>query len=182
MEDERPISTFVPDNIQTGINVLGKAYTFSRLVEGGALAIVFGISNFLILRKLLNDMTTIISVSLCVALVFGAFGVMGINDEALHEFIINVIKFIKRKRVTYYNPRIKDELKPITIDSSDTGNENLLPRDILLKKYDEFKMAMDEKNRNRMLENESNNDSENIEMVFEDDQMLQEKGQRKKNK
>lgn len=171
MEDEKVMSAFIPKNFQSGVNLLGKSYPILSLAEGGVLFVLFGGGSFVILNKFNLDTATIVGISISLGLPLGIIGVMGINDEPLHIFIKNVIKYFKNKRTVYYNPKVKRKAHPATEPTEQELQAELLPRDKLLKKYEQFKATMDEKNRKKMLENEENASSEETDtMYFEDDE------------
>lgn len=169
MEEERIRSAFIPDNFQTGINVMGKSYTIISLIEGGALLLLFGGGTFIILRNFNVAIETVIGVSLAVGAPLGALGVMGINNEPLHTFFLNVIKYFKNRRIAKYNPRIKTEAKPVGADGDTTLQADMLPRDKVIKYYEQFKSKMDERSRNKMLESEEQQNNQEQQYYFEDD-------------
>ena len=78
------------------------------------------------------------------------------------------MKFIKNRRTAYYNPRIKNETRPIDLSEFKESDFELLPRDKVMKMYESFKKIVDEKDRKKMLENEANLQN-GLTMVFEDD-------------
>lgn len=169
MEQERIRTSFIPENFQSGVNFFGKSYSIINLVEGGILLLLFGGGTFVLLKGFQLSMETVIGVSLSLGLPAAFIGVTGINNEPIHTCILNVIKFFKNRRITVYNPRIKIEAKPVGSDGDTTLQADMLPREKVMKYYEQFKNKMDERNRNKMLENEESQGKEEQQYFFEDD-------------
>ena len=169
MKTEEKISVApIPANYETGINLLGKSYSLIRIIEGGCLLLIFGVGSYILLRKINVDIAVSLSIALCLGAPFGALGIFGINDEALHTFIKNIFIYLKRKRIVYRNPRVRTEAKPVKLSEIDDGEIELLPREKVIKMYEQFKENINKANRNKAQDEENTDEYANL--YFEDDE------------
>lgn len=91
-------------------------------------------------------------------------GIKGINGDSVFGYIYNKIIFLKNKRVCYYNPRIKTEIKFFT--NSDGSEDYIAPREKIEEMYHKFISKTDIKSAQENLKQEELDTSY---MYFEDD-------------
>lgn len=160
----------IPDNFENGINLLGFNFKPIFFIEG----IVLGIICFALTIAVLfvfgirHISSSIIGICLVPCILAAFLGIKGINDEPLTMFIRNLRYFNCHKRTTYYNPRIKTEIKSIGDDLSNAG-AYILPRDRIIALFTKYKKALDEKNIKKLEEQKGTNLFIKERMYFEDD-------------
>ena len=98
--------------------------------------------------------------------ILGYLGVAGINGYTFTQFIKSIIRYRKKKRVCYYNPRIKTEASPYNQESL---AEQMLPREKLEMFYKKVKSGYDAKQRENALDEEKYILSDRENMFFEED-------------
>ena len=160
----------IPDNFENGINFAGFNFKPIFLIEGIVLGIIFFVLAIAIMFacgiRHINSSTIGICLVPCVLAII--LGIKGINDEPLTTFFKNLRYFNSNKRTTYYNPRIKTEIKSIGYDLSNSG-AYILPRDRIIALFTKYKKALDEKNIRRLEEEKETNAFVKERMYFEDD-------------
>lgn len=92
--EELDVYVIPPNFIENG-KIFGGMFKLRNAVEAGLLA---GVSTFLV-WKIGASLTTKIIILCVTALPLGIFGLIGIEGESLTEFVINVFRFIKNRRV-----------------------------------------------------------------------------------
>lgn len=160
----------IPDNFENGINFAGFNFRPIFLIEGIILGIICFVSTIALMfafgvRHISSSTIGICLVPCVLAIILG---IKGINDEPLTTFIRNLRYFNSHKRTTYYNPRIKTEIKSIGNDLSNSG-AYILPRDRIIALFTKYKKAMDEKNIKKLEEEKGTNAFVKERMYFEDD-------------
>lgn len=88
--------------------------------------------------------------------------IVGINGDSVFRFIFNAIRSRRTRRVCLYNPRIKSEIKPLSLDPFSVQQ---LPRERILAFIEKMKKEKEEENETIDLTN----------LYFEDDEGLVEK-------
>lgn len=87
-KQEQYIATgYVPNNYQSGVNVLGKTFKVFNLVEAGILGIGSFLLTYFILKKFSVSTETMLATSICMCAPFILLGLNGIDNESLHEYI-----------------------------------------------------------------------------------------------
>ena len=92
--EELDVYIIPPNFIESG-KIFGGMFKLRNAVEAGALAFL---STFFV-WKIGVSLTTKIIILCVTALPLGIFGLIGIEGESLTEFVINVFRFIKKRRV-----------------------------------------------------------------------------------
>lgn len=140
--DEEYKVRFIPPNFENGINILGLNFSAVFLIEGGILGIAAFLGAFLLLRNGfgITDIGRGIGYSLALGGIVAFVGVRGLNDEPISTFTINLIKFAKNKRTTYYNPRVKEEAVSYADEQAQKDpSAEVIPRERILALIDEIK-------------------------------------------
>lgn len=160
----------IPDNFENGINFAGFNFRPIFLIEGIILGILFfGVSIGLMFAFGIRSISSsTIGICLVPSVLAIILGIKGINDEPLTTFIKNLRYFNTSKRTTYYNPRIKTEIKSIG-SGGDNSGQYILPRDRIIALFTKYKKALDEKNIKRLEEEKGTNKFVQSQMYFEDD-------------
>ena len=147
MSKQEKISVyFLPTNFKTGVSIMGTTVSTTNLTQ----AILTIIPAEILIFWLLPSISTVfnftfnikVSISIPIDLILGYLCIVGINERPLFSYVSAWINFNKTKVHAFYNPRIKNEARPVYIDSDDS---NMLPRDKLRKVYEKFKTKYDEK-------------------------------------
>lgn len=169
MSDESPRVIFIPDNYHTGTSMFGVEIKISNAIQTIILVLIPIILNYFVIPSYFSidrTSTVLLSFTIFCVVILGYLGLVGVNGMTLGEFVYIYLMYRKSKRKTYYNPRLKKELKPIIVE--ETTREEL-PRDKMLALYNQYKEKFDEKNRQAALESEMSGDYENSQIFFEDD-------------
>lgn len=87
----------IPPNFIEGGKLFGGMFKMRNAIEAGILAGGCGLLVF----KIPVSLTTKMIILCITALPLAIFGLMGVEGESLSEFIINVFKFLKNRRVLY---------------------------------------------------------------------------------
>ena len=133
----------IPDNFENGINFAGFNFKPIFLIEG----IILGVICFVLMIVLLfafgirHISSSTIGICLVPCVLAVILGIKGINDEPLTTFFRNLRFFNSKKRITYYNPRIKTEIKSIKNNLSNEG-AFVLPRDRIIALFTKYKKSM----------------------------------------
>lgn len=185
MSREQIARAFIPENFQSGVNLLGKTYKIINLVEGGVLGVGGFALFFLLLKATGLTIETTIGIAICVGAGLVFLGASGIDDEPLHEYVKNVILFYKNRRTAIYNKKPKKDAKHFELEGDDIKTE-LLPKEVLAQLYEQYKKKLTDSSRAKMLEQEQNSDGEEVEYIFDDDiealEELNSKNKKKKGK
>lgn len=123
--NEQAVTYNIPRNYFTKGRI-GDVISFRGLVEGGIMSVPFVklISMFPIPKD--YRMTGyIVVVAVCLLV-----GAIGYNGEYPSEFAITLVKFFQRKRIAYYNPRIKLEAEPEYLKEKE---RKILPRERIMQ-------------------------------------------------
>lgn len=170
-EEEKIATVFIPSNIQEGLDLGGLSLNPKRLFEaivGGALGGFLMVELFSFLSQYFKiGIETKIVFIIIAAGVLAFIGYTGANNETFSQFIYHVIQFKRSKRIAYYNPRVKTEIKSVS-ESTDVSEEQLLPRDKIQKFIDNYQYNASRKTAQRIAETEQTHKAEGR-MYFEDD-------------
>ena len=111
-ENNRLREVMIPNNYHQGINIWTKNIRVRNAIEGVVFsAAIFMAIRYFMAKILYVDVTEPWPVTVLissVAIVFG-ISVVGINDDPITVYIYHCFQTFIKKRVTYYNPRIKYE-------------------------------------------------------------------------
>ncbi len=173
-QDEIRQQHYIPENYSTGINLIGMNFKFRNVIEGGILAVFFGIIGFIIFSQMtFLDVGTRIGLVVSVAAIGLVLGVVGLNDEPLSVYVANWIKWRKNRRSAFYNPHIKGESIPYIYEYQ--SEMESLPRERIMAFYRKYKSDLEKKEREKMLEFQKTNTFDETSMFFEDDEGYLEK-------
>lgn len=170
MSDERPYVITIPENFQTGVNIFGENYATKNVVEAGVLAGIIFI--FVMVAPGLFGLSIKWTARVAIAIVLCspclAIGINGINGDSLLKFLGNIKEFNKRKRIILYNPRVKTKDVERIVSQYNTAlpNEELLPREKLMKTYEKIKENVEKRNREKAKQQYGNIEDITAENVF----------------
>lgn len=174
-KQEQYIATgYVPNNYQSGVNVLGKTFKVFNLVEAGILGIGSFLLTYFILKKFSVSTETMLATSICMCAPFILLGLNGIDNESLHEYISHIIMHFKNRRIVKYNPKVKKNIKRIDLEGIG-GQTELLPKEKIMMIYEKYKKQLDDNSRAKMLEQEKLAQENGVEYIFDDDEEMLEK-------
>lgn len=126
-EEDISLNTYViPNNFGDTGRCINGLFRTRNLVEAIILAappLVF------IMRSETLNIDQKIVTTVFVSGVLFAVGVLGIAGDSLTEYLMNIIRFVRSKRIAKYNPRIKSEATPGYL----TKELSELPRDKILR-------------------------------------------------
>lgn len=170
-EEEKVETVFIPNNITEGIDAGGLTLNPRRTFEavlGGVLGgfLTYGLL-VLINQYFKIDIETRIAVIVMGVALFMAICYFGANNETFSQCIVHIIQFNKRKRIAYYNPRVKAEIKSVA-ERTDIAEEQLVPRDKIQRFIDNYQMNASKRTSARIAEIENEHKAEGR-MYFEDD-------------
>ena len=164
----RKTEFYIPPNYKTGISLFGKSFQVVSLVEGIILALLpLGIYFFVLpvldIHVSFDKAATVITFS---SALLGYLGIKGINGYSISQFVRSMMRYRKNKRICYYNPRIKTEASPYSINNS---AEQMLPREKLEEFYKKARKNYDEKQREQAIEEQKHVLTERENLFFSDD-------------
>lgn len=170
-EEEKIATVFIPSNIQEGLDLGGLSLNPKRLLEGiigGALGgfLMFELLSFISQYFKIGIETKIVFIILATGLL-ALVGYAGANNETVSQAIYHIIQFRRSRRIAYYNPRVKAEIKSVS-ESTDVSEEQLLPRDKIQKFIDNYQFNASRRTAQRIAETEQTHKAEGR-MYFEDD-------------
>ena len=105
--EELDVYVIPPNFIESG-KLFGGMFKLRNAIEAGVLAGGCGVLVF----KMPVSLTTKIIILCVTSLPLAIFGLIGVDGESLSEFVINVFKFLKNRRVLYRSD--VDKLENIT--------------------------------------------------------------------
>lgn len=165
-KQEQPYEIFIPENYKTKSNFLGFEVKIANVIEGFAFALIPVLIGIFLLPKIpIIDSETNLSITTTFAFAFGLFGFIGIDDELVITWLLDILKFKQSRRIAYYNPRVKKEAHSIFAEND---KQDMLPREKIIKLYENYKAQLDNKNRELAHEQEKQFDQAET-MYFEDD-------------
>ena len=141
---------YLPSNYKKGISILGQVYPVPNVIQA---VLMVGIHSLLFhffhfgWEWQINAI-----VYLLILIVFGSLGLYGIDGEDFISFLKRWLRFHRRRRTAYYNPRIKMEAVMPQYDDSVSGA--LLPKERINRIYEEYRNNMDERQRKKDRERE----------------------------
>ncbi len=172
-KEERIYLTYIPPNFEVGANLFGISSDVPRLLQGVVLAIIpfLIIMPLSILRRV--STSTKLGISIVIAVALFSLGFFGINGDPFFTWIRKIMLFSSKKRMAYYNPRVKVEKTEEMTKSREENN--LLPRDKIAIFYNQFIDSQNKKE--QLLAKETYSEfEETIDFEFEDDPDIEEKG------
>ena len=132
-KEENLIVYHIPTNYKNGISLFGFSFSTKGFFEGVIIALVGALVGGLLFYGLLSGLSSTIKLSGLLILILGGFilGNTGINDEPVSKFISHYKGFKKTKRATYYNPRVKLEIKKFSEDELTGNSANMIKTKII---------------------------------------------------
>lgn len=119
---------YIPTNHGEGQAVAGYIVKTRNLIEG---ILMGGIPFFLVMYWTIGlSISTRVTLAAVISCPLLILGINGINGDAFTVFIKTWVKFKRRRRILFYNPRVKTELLPLVLERD---KEELLPREKLAK-------------------------------------------------
>lgn len=161
----------IPENFATGSTFLGFEVKPLNLIQ----AIAFGIIPILISMGINKyfyvNILTVIGVTALCSIAFAFLGFVGIDNVTPLEYLIKFINYKRNMRKTYYNPRVKKEMVSLMTEQSEVNQ--VLPREKVLKMYNEFLEKRNLADQAKAHEIEDNDLGEDV--FFEDDFLVMDK-------
>ena len=166
---ERDVREFyIPPNFQSGVSIFGKTFEIANLAEGAILALLPIVVIFVLLPNFgvtipWKTSSTIVTFA---SVILGYLGIAGINGYTITQFIKSMLRYRKNKRICYYNPRVKSEAAPYSLENI---AEQMLPKEKLAEFYKNAKSVYEEKQRKTALAEQSYLIEDRKNMYFTDD-------------
>ena len=88
---------FIPPNFLTSGRIFGGAIRIRNAIEAAVLVLVTGLP----IIKLPLSLTMRIILLCLLPLPLGIFGIIGIEGDALSEFVLNWVRWLKNRRILY---------------------------------------------------------------------------------
>ena len=154
----------IPMNTEFDFNIGSYTFQIKNLAEGIAIGGAIGVLLYLLCRRFAIPYGTAITIILFGALGGAYLGIKGINGETVPGYLLNIIRFHKKRRITHYNPRIKAEKRFFTEETDD--DDYVIPRERLEALYRKVVAKADMENAKNNLQKEELDTSY---MFFEDD-------------
>ena len=127
----------IPENFATGGTFLGFEIKPLNIIQAIVLGIIpIGINFGVIYRYFYVDILTMLGVTALFSVAFAFLGFVGIDNVTPLEYLMKIIKFKSKERKTYFNPRVKKEI--VSLISEQSENTQVLPREKVIKMYNEF--------------------------------------------
>lgn len=172
-EEEKITYVFIPSNIQENISFNGMSIEPVKLLEACIGAFLGGF-----IMKKITDIVSVyfiykteskIAWIIFFAVVFGVIGFIGANNESFSQFVKHAVTFRKRKRIAYYNARVKN-VKPPMLSDDDVDNRSgdMVVRDKVRAWMSSYKESMSERNAEKIRAVE-NGEMAGTGLYFEDD-------------
>ena len=99
---------YIPPNFLTSGRLFGGAIRIRNAIEAGILVVLTGLP----IIQLPLSLTARIIILCLITLPLGIFGVIGIEGDALSEFLISFIKWLKNRRKLYRSDASVPQLAP----------------------------------------------------------------------
>ena len=134
MDEEKQTECIIPQNYKGITNFLSFTFKTRNLIEGFIIGAVFAaIAGTVVVYYDYGFSVRVITYSIIGFGLGAVIGVIGLNGESISEFIVHLFRYLRKRRVTYYNPRVKTEASPLIYAGGATsGSENVLPRDRII--------------------------------------------------
>ncbi|GEM_PF-3313273 len=179
MDEEKQTECIIPQNYKGITNFLSLTFKTRNLVEGVIIGLILAvIAGSITVYYEYGFTVNVITITIITFGLGALLGVHGCNGESFSEFIVHFLKYLRNRRVTYYNPRVKTEAKPlISADGTEQSSENMLPREKILAIV---KKVVDPiKNKHGDTNLEQNEFDENLYEFYDDTAIVSEEPQEK---
>ena len=160
----------IPPNLRGMIPVLGNSIRTANLIQACILSLLVFIAVFAVLTMYeVEDLASVTGWALVPASAVGALCIHGINGDSVLGFLKSLLRYGKRRRTAYYNPRVKQEAVSIVKAVSDAETD-VLPRQKLQQLLERYKEKAEQRNSEEHLSMEENAGGfDQSRMFFEDD-------------
>lgn len=138
-DEDKAYPFIIPANYHNQFHFMSRPYEYKFVIQTAVLAVLATFLMWFGLIGIMNTVTTL-SVIIFVDALIIMFSMNGIQGDTFIGFLTKVIRYRKRRRVAYYNPRVKKEADP-----SLNMEHELLPREKLMNLYEAYKKTFDEK-------------------------------------
>lgn len=167
-EERNPIMRIIPENYKGSIALLNFSLKMKFLAEGIIIGLGIGLVTAIILFSIPGiQFATRVGLSLAMAGAGLFVGCKGINDESVFTWVKNYKKFKARKRVTFFNPHIRQ--KNASFKEYQKTKDTLL-KEQLIKIYEKVKGNYDKAEREKLIEFEKTSIYDISQMYFKDDE------------
>ena len=169
-EEETYDVVAIPPNYQGTIILFGMAFAKWNLIEAVVLAVIIFFAVLAVLiRHAASDLSTLIGWAAVPAVSAGVLALRGINGDDLLSFLRHVIVWQRKRRIAYYNPRVKTEAFP-AVGGQERSDRNPLPREKIIALYSGYREKFGELGRERTAGNTDAAEAADMkDMYFEDD-------------
>lgn len=168
-KDEQYEVKFIPDNFETGLNLLGMNFDVRKFIEGTIFGVIGLIIFYIIGGFFFKNWGTRVGVTLAFGLGLMIIGIRGINDEPVTVFISNMIKQKKNRIFSYRDPDAKVLVKPYAQTLAEKNDK--LPQEQILSVFDKFKKKMSAKRSEQEMIFQSQNYFNADQIYFRDEGM-----------
>ena len=172
MDEEKQTECIIPQNYKGITNFLSFTFKTRNLIEGFIIGAVFAaIAGSVVVYYDYGFSVRVITYSIIGFGLGAVIGVIGLNGESISEFIVHLFRYLRKRRVTYYNPRVKTEARPLIYAGGATsGSENVLPRDRIIAIV--RKVMEPIRNRREDMKPEQDPFDEDLYEFFDDDSVI----------
>ena len=172
MDEEKQTECIIPQNYKGITNFLSFTFKTRNLIEGFIIGAVFAaIAGSVVVYYDCGFSVRVITYSIIGFGLGAVIGVIGLNGESISEFIVHLFRYLRKRRVTYYNPRVKTEARPLIYAGGATsGSENVLPRDRIIAIVKKVMEPI--RNRREDMKTEQDPFDEDLYEFFDDDSVI----------
>ena len=154
----------VPINTEFDFNFGNYSFDIRRMSEAIIIGGILGFIGFVIVTKFNPSVGTGFTIVVMLAAAGGFLGLKGINGDNVSTYLLNIVRFMRNRRICHYNPRVRSEARYFTEDTSE--EDYVIPRERLEAMYRKYVAKSDASSaRNNLQEEIFDNET----MFFEDD-------------
>ena len=164
-EDENYDILPIPLNSKFDFNFLGLTFQMRKAFEGIALGLLGFLISYLIVRNIKMQIGVALTIMLFLTLGGLLLGGMGVNNDYVSNAIINIFTFYRKKRITFYNPRVKKEQR-FFVEELQDEDDYVIPRERLEALYHKY---INKKEIENAQDNFQDEEFDENYMYFEDD-------------
>lgn len=172
--EEKVRINYIPPNFDDDFSVGNFSFDIRYLAETAVLAVIGLLVAHLIVSLLANtifelDMSSAVITYIICLIAFGGIGMKGIAGDPVYVFLFNLIKFQKKKRIAFYNPRVKTEKKFVLIEDEQNEVETNIVREKVLGMVESVKTSLTDKSLEKIEQMEREQEESYSNLFFEDD-------------
>lgn len=167
-EIETPVTVPIPKNFAADGTFLGYELKPLNIIQAIILGLIpfFVVFGFLNKIFIFNNYISLLAITGLCSLAFAYLGFAGIDNVTPLEYLLRFLNFKKKERKAYYNPRVKKEMISLSQERNNEASKTL-PRDKVMKIYNEFLTKRNLSDQQKAHEIEDNDLGE--EVYFEED-------------